>query len=81
MEGVMTHSNLSPVEIADRLNDLARKAGALTAAIQGMNRGDLDNEDITDGIKDIAWEIRDELRKLSDVVCPDDGVKIKAVAS
>jgi hypothetical protein len=42
------------------LNDLARKAGALTAAIQGMNRGDLDNEDITGGIEDIAWEIRDD---------------------
>jgi hypothetical protein len=38
--------HLCPVDIADRLNDLARKAGALTAAIQGMTSGDLDNEDI-----------------------------------
>jgi hypothetical protein len=77
MEGVM----LEPHEIADRLDRLVQKAAALNAAIIGMTCEGLSHDDISAGVADIAWEIRDELRKLSDEVCPDEDAKLKAVAS
>ena len=72
---------LRPNEIADRLHDLARKAAALDAAIQGMMEMDLNNEDTKGGVSDLAWAIRDEANKLADEVCPNDNAKLKAVAS
>ena len=66
--------------IVNRLDDLARKAGALTAAIRGVREGHFDNDDISGGIEDIAWEISVELRKLSDEALKG-GTKLKAVPS
>ena len=69
------------MHILNRLDDQARKAGALTAAIRGMREGHFDNKDIASGIEeDIAWEISLELRKLSDEA-QNGGAKLKAVAS
>ena len=46
-----------------------------------MKEGDFDNEDVTSGIEDIAWEISVELRKLSDEALQEGSAKLKAVRS
>lgn len=69
------------IEIADRLDDLARKAALLSAAIHGIREGEFDNEDMFGGAEDLAWKLRDELRKLSDTVVPYVDAKPKDPAA
>ena len=65
-------------EIADRLDELERRALALFCAIQGL---EVLNKSLRSCVSDLAWDLSEGLRKLSDQVHPAGSAKIKAVAS
>jgi hypothetical protein len=50
---------------------------ALTSAILGM---DVQNETLRSGVSDLAWDMSESLRQLSDEVCPNSGAEINGVA-
>jgi hypothetical protein len=56
------------IGIADRLDDLARKAALLSAAIHGLQARQFDSKDMFSGAEELAWELRSALRELSDTV-------------
>ena len=68
------------IDVADRLDGLARQAAAIAAAVIGLR--DVNSDEARSGLADMVWNMRDALRELSDIVHPNGGaVAKKAVAS
>lgn len=72
----MTQTKIDHIHIADRLNDLARKAAVIAVAVIGLR--EVEGDEARSGLAEIVWEMRDALRELSDTVLSDAR---KAVAS
>ncbi len=57
---------LDTIDICDRLDKLRLKAAALATGIRGAGQ-----DDAAGGLEYIAWELHDELDKISDEIHPN----------
>lgn len=63
---------MTPVTIADKLDKLANTAALIAVATTGLK--EINDNYATSALIDLAWDMRDELKKLSDDVLPNGGV-------
>ena len=59
---------LDDVEIADKLNDLSKKAAVIAAAVTSLR--DL-HPDVVTGIERMAWDLHDSIDSISEQVHPE----------
>ena len=64
---------MTPVQIADTLDKLADTAALMAVATTGLK--EINDDNATSALIGLAWDMRDELKKLSDDVLPNGGVK------
>jgi len=64
---------MTPVKIADTLDKLADTAALIAVATTGLK--EINDGNATSALIDLAWDMRNELKKLSDDVLPNGGVK------
>ena len=64
---------MTPVKIADTLDKLADTAALIAVATTGLK--EINDDNATSALIGLAWDMRDELKKLSDGVLPNAGVK------
>jgi hypothetical protein len=69
---------MKPVSIADKLDKLADTAALIAVATTGIK--EINDDNATSALIGLAWEMRDQLKKLSDDVLPNGGLKDGASA-
>ena len=62
---------MTPVKIADTLDKLADTAALIAVATTGLK--EINDDNATSALIGLAWDMRDELKKLSDEVLPNGG--------
>ncbi len=62
------------IDLADRVNDVARRARVLRLAVAGI-AGEFSLSREIDGLAELALGIADELNTIADEICPDPGAK------
>lgn len=60
-------TELNTVDVADRLNELARRASVIAVAVGALGA----QPEVESGLQDLAWSLRDGIREISNEVHPD----------